>query len=57
MRMGDRPAADAALAELIDKDRNVMAYQGRGGLRMARRNGKRLSSGYKFPLIIMTPAC
>jgi serine/threonine-protein kinase len=24
---GDRPAADAALAELIDKDRNVMAYQ------------------------------
>src|SRR5262252_348588 len=24
---GDRPAADAALAELITKDRNVMAYQ------------------------------
>jgi serine/threonine-protein kinase len=24
---GDRPAADAALAELIDKDRDVMAYQ------------------------------
>jgi serine/threonine-protein kinase len=24
---GDRPAADAVLAELIDKDRNVMAYQ------------------------------
>src|SRR5262249_35956110 len=24
---GDRTAADAALAELIDKDRNVMAYQ------------------------------
>ena len=24
---GDRPAADAALTELINKDRNVMAYQ------------------------------
>ena len=37
---GDRPAADAALAELVAKDRNFLAYSDRGGSRLARRKGQ-----------------
>ena len=34
---GDRPAADESLAELIARDRDVMAYQVARGLCLARR--------------------
>ena len=51
---GERRAADEALAELIAKDRDFLAYQiaevTRGEAKRIRR-----SSGYKSPWIIMTP--
>ncbi len=37
---GDRPAADESLAELIARDRDVMAYQIARGLCLARRKGQ-----------------